>query len=281
MTLAAATLLEGPRGKDGLFTWNGLVIGNIATLPRYHIDGVTGLRDRPDAEDNRSPATGRPGEILYPSLKRARPIVIEGRVLGSDPVDLATSVSDLLTATADTEQATLTLSPMPARGGIEFITACRVQTCIISPDFDHGPNDRPTPWQHAFVLSWRTTLPTYGALPAKTNTNASTFDAVNDGGAPAELEVTVTVPSGTHDISVENTTTGRLLAFKAVPAGSFVINFTGRTCTLSGVDVGARYLDDVVSDWWDENVPALQPGSNVLLQTGGTVIAATWYDSVY
>lgn len=275
--LPASTLLEGPRGKDGEFTWNGLVIGNIATLPRYHIDKVTGLRDRPDAEDNRAPATGRRGEILYPSLIRARPIVIEGRVLGSDPVDLATSVTSLLAATASTDEELLTISPPASRGGIAFVTACRVQTCVVSPDFAKGPNARPTPWQHEFVLSWRTTLPIYGALPVKT-ASGSSFNAVNNGNAPAELEITITASGG--NITIQNTTTGRILTFLAVPSGSFVVNFTNRTTTLGGVDVGARYLDDLNSDWWNEDVPALQPGSNALTSTGGSM-TATWMDSVY
>lgn len=281
MSLPPATLLEGPRGKDGQFTWRGIVLGNIDQLPRYHIDSVTGLRDRPDTEDNRAPATGRPGELLYDSLIRARPIVVEGRILGSSPVDLAQAVSALLSATADPAQTTLMIAPLPSRGGVVFGTAARVQTCVISPTFDKGPNARPTPWQHDFVVSWRTTLPIYGAYPVKTATHASTIDAFNAGTAPTDLALTIEVPTGNPTVTITNTTTGRVLTFKLVPAGTLVINFADRTVILNNVNISARYLDDLTSDWWNENVPGLQPGSNVLTLSGGTSFSVTWADAVY
>ena len=63
-------------------------MGTVDTFPRYVIDRISGLRDRPETEDNRAPASGRPGEVVCPSEVRAKNVVYEGRVQAADPASL-------------------------------------------------------------------------------------------------------------------------------------------------------------------------------------------------
>jgi hypothetical protein len=278
--LAAATLLEGPLGLLGLHTWNELTIGSagVTDYPRYHLDNITGLRDRPEAEDNREANTGRPGEAVYPSEIRGKTIVYEGRIIANDPVSAAVARTALLAATASSVPGTLTIGPPAARGGVEWIAFARVLTCVCDEKLTRSDN-HPHPWQYDFVLSLRMHIPTFFVLPAKTDTDAATVTVDNDGLAPSDFLV-LTVEGVNGDASVENTTLGKTLVFNDLPAGDLIVNFIDRTVRVGSTDV-IRYLNDIDSDWWDEATPAIEPGTNTITQTGGTSIQADWYDAMY
>lgn len=289
MTLPASTINEGPLAQDqATFTWNGFVFGNVDSFPRAFLPlngGVNGLRDRPDSEDNRDPATGQDGEYLYPSRLRGKPIILTGRLQALDAVSLAEHRTAFLAATASNTPGLLSIAPFVERGGVEWLTGCRVQAATCDPSITRDSNAVPSPWQHEFVCSFRQHIPTFGAVPLHTADDDDSFVATNAGTAPSDPVVTVTVASGVHDVSLYNDTTGKVLAFYGLDAasgGDLVVTFAPgqRGATIGGLPA-MKYMNDLVSNWWDEGEPGLLPGDNVMRQNGGTHISVSWYDTSY
>lgn len=62
---------------------------------------------------------------------------------------------------------------------------------------------------------------------------------------------------------------------------SLVVDFGQRTIRLNGVLDAGSYLDRAVSDWWDEGIPGLLPGSNTIevYRTGAAEASVAWRDA--
>lgn len=290
MTLPAATIAEGPLAQDqATFTWNGFVFGNVDTFPRAYLPldgGVTGLRDRADSEDIRTPMTGADGEFVYPSRLRGKPVIFTGRLQAADPVSLAQHRTAFVAAMTPTPSGVLDLVPFTERGGVEWFARARVQAAVCDPSLTRNANARPTPYQHDFVVSFRLHIPTFFALPLHSATGTDDVSITNAGNAPSLPIVTVTLATGIHDVTVGNFTTGKALVFDDVDAGAggdLVVDLDERTATI-GSDDAWPYLNEVTSDWLDElgdDERGVISGVNVISQTGGTAITVNWWDTSY
>lgn len=281
MTLAAATLAEGPLGLKGLHTVNGVTLNDTSDgYPRYKLTRITGLRDRPDADDNRAPNTGRVGESPYPSLMRGKTVVMEGVIQAVDPITAETAKTALLGAFLSNDATTIVHEPPSSRGGVEWTAFIRILGFTCDDDFSYSPWAMPSPWQANFAFTYRMHHPWfYETTDPQTETGATGLTCVNAGTAPTEPTITVTHSAG-NDIVVSNATLGFDIKFDDLPGGDLIISFIARTAEIAGISQVDK-LDDVVTTWWDEGAAGLAPGSNTINCTGASGdITVEWFDTI-
>lgn len=283
MAVPALTLLEGPPGLHGWHTLRDLVLNvhTPGTWPRYKITKMDGFRSRPDADDNRAPSTGRPGETVYPGETRGKTVVIEGIIQAKNVVDLELARGVFLTSVGPNEPTNMHHVAPTDRGGVEFDSFVRVIDASIDEDFSYSPFSIPGPWQRNFHLTYRMHYPYFfETTDPHTATDTSALSCPNGGNAPTEPKFTITHTAG-DDVTIMNTTTGKKLKFDNLPGGDLVITFIDRTVKIGATDV-SNYLNDSLSTWWDEGAHGLTPGANAITITGASGdTVAEWLDSVY
>ncbi len=280
MATAPATLAEGPLGLKGWTVINGVTLNDRGSFPRYKVTKYTGLRDRPDADDNRAPNTGRVGESPYPSLIRGKTIVIEGIVQAMDPITAETAKTALLAAFVTNDPISVVHKPPATRGGVEFTSFARILGFTVDDDFSFNPNSIPSPWQANFSLTYRMHHPWfYESTDPHTATDATGIVCVNGGTAPTEPKISV-IHSADDDVTITHAETGLQLKFDNLPGGTLIITFLTRTATISGTSYIDR-LDDDLSTWWDEGAPGLIPGTNTVDVSGASGdTTVDWLDAV-
>lgn len=82
-----------------------------------------------------------------------------------------------------------------------------------------------------------------------------------------ETDPIITLYGDGTDVVVRHRELDKLLSFGTndIGAGSFVVvNFKRRTIKVAGVNPAQSWLDRTQSDWWDEGVPGLLPGTNTI-----------------
>ena len=123
----------------------------------------------PTAEDNRAPATGRPGEVIYPSEVRAKNVVYEGRVQAADPASLERPVRRFSVRLL-TRLRISWASPRNRTEGGWSRTECRACHCLhLSGRARPGTTMRCRRRGSAdFVLTIRLHVPTFFVGPAGT-----------------------------------------------------------------------------------------------------------------
>lgn len=279
--LPPATIAEGVLGREGYLVWNGFSINVMdGSWPRYKIDEITGLWDKPDADNNSAPNTARDGETMYPSALRGKTVVYTGLIIAQNLPQLRVAMNNYKKAFTGNALGFLTIKPPVARGGVEWTSVGRVLSATATEVRDLPEGTRPSPWQAEFVLSIRLPVAHFLETTAPQSvTNAMTAVCLNLGTAPAYPKITVVHDGG--DVNVLNLTTGKALRFKLVPAGTIVIDFTKREAIALGVLDAVNYLDDPNSSWWDELVPGMPPGNNSIKQEGGSSITVEWNHTSY
>lgn len=278
MSAPALTILEGPQGLLGLHTFNGFTINDLSGWPRVQLVKVTGLRDRPDADDNRAPNTSRPGETPYPSLTRGKTVVYEGLLRAKTPQSLATLRTNFLAATVSNEPVSFNHAPPAGRGGVEFTSFGRILGLSMDDEFAFSVNAMPSPWQCAFALTYRMHLPYFYENTPHTDTDTATVIVYNGGTAPTEPTITVSHAAAANVIIV-NETTGAVMSFVDLPGGNLIVDFVTRTAKV-GTTSMINKLNDVTTTWWDEGAVGLTTGTQTITQTGGTGITVDWHDAV-
>jgi hypothetical protein len=283
--LPASTFAEGPLGLEGLHKWKTFVMNNKTSgYPRVKIGQIAGLRTKPEADDNRDPFTGRAGEIIYPSLIRGKVVAYEGLLQAMSAPSLRTLQTDMLRLFTPTEEGKLAIYPPAARGGVTFTAFARCLELDIPEEPPRSINAVPSPYQLEFTLTLRMHVPMFFALGMpQTKTTVGTdpnTDVFNPSTAPTYPKLTVPFTAPTT-VSVYNDTVGAVLRFDNLPTtGSLIVDFLTRTATVGGVDV-LRYMNDVVSNWWDEGVPGLDAGNNIIRQVGGSQIKTDFFPTVW
>jgi hypothetical protein len=134
-----------------------------------------------------------------------------------------------------------------------------------------GPVDTPAP-----VASAGTNLPLTPAYVIPTGGSKTTTPTfTNPGKAEADPILTVRGPV-TNPLLIHDTQ-WRALRFPSlvVPAGQdLIVDFRDRTVRLNGVEMGGE-IDHGLSDWWDDGVPGLVPGANIVSVVGTAQTAST------
>lgn len=278
----ALTLLEGPPGLHGWHTLRAVVI-NARTggvWPRFKLTGMTGFRDRADIDDNRASNTGRVGESVYPGLERGKTVVMQGIIQAKSVVDLDLARTLFVGSAGPVDATNMHHTAPSARGGVEFDSFVRVIDYTCEEDFTYVPTSLPSPWQRNFTLTYRMHHPYFfETTNPHTATDASALSLTNGGNAPTEPKFTITHTAG-DDITITNTTTGKLLKFVNCPGGDLIVVFIDRTAKVGSTDC-IPLLDDTLSTWWDEGADGLTPGVNAITISGASgSTTADWLDAV-
>lgn len=281
------TVAHGIVGIEGIHVWNGVELNRQLTdagatrWPLIMFERISGLHSLPEAEDNRAPATGRIGEVVYPSLPRGRTITYEGIIYGRTLYELRGAVASLRGSFSDrTNQGGMAVHPHPGIGGQEFYFFARPLAFDVDDEQVVGVEAMPSAYQRRFILSLRQADPRYFHGPTQ-NTGAqasgATPSVTNHGNAPTDfgLEVAGPIPD---DLVIEryaNPDARKLLFNNVGIAGgdSLVMNFGARSILRAsdGADWSGRMVF-ATSNWWDSDAWGLHPGATTIRCAGG----GTW-----
>lgn len=284
-------LNQGILGIEAIHNWRGLVDLNTQTgLPRIEVDRVTGLHALPEADDNREPATGRIGEVTYPSLPRGKTITYEGTIYGRTLYDLRAHSALLRGACAErSAEGWMQVNPDPTIGGAALGYAARVLALDMDDEQTVGVGTMPSEYQRHFVLSLRQSDPRYYQIGAPVQGTAGqgvVITVINLGYAPAEPVWIVDGPVA-DDLVFEryDNPDPRKVLFNSVGlAAGQQLRLDQRTRTLTRVSDGVDFTSKLVfadSSWWDEGAFGLNPGATQVRSAGGgnwtiTFDPATW-----
>jgi len=281
------TIQDGALGQEGIHRWRDRIDLNTQTgLPRIEIDRFTGLHALPEADDDREPAIGRIGEVVYPSQPRGKTVTYEGRVIGRTLYELRQLSTQLRAAFADrSSEGTMVIRPHPVIGGVS--TYFRARSMALDLDDDqapYGPDVMPSAYQRAFVLSLRLSDPrhyTIGTVHGSA-TSTVTITVTNGGTAPTDPVFVVNGPI-TDDLVFErydNPDARKLLFDSVTLAAGQQLRLDFRARTLRRVSDGQDYMGRLVigeSDWWNEGITGLEPGATqVRAALGAGAGSNTW-----
>lgn len=234
-----------------------------------------GFYDLPDADNNTEPRTSQRGELGLSSEELGKtitpPLVVMAKTL---PI-LRTKCALLRHAFSDrTYEGTMLLHPHATYSTIDWYFLAK--TLFLRPQGDFSKVNTRLPFVQPYRLSVRMLDPRFyvaGDPEEISGASAATVVATNQGGASTDAIYTITVPSGSPDIHIENlsvpTPAGHAeLWLRAVPAGTLVVDTRNRTLILNGLSAEG-YFDSAATDMFDELIPALKRGANSIKVTGG------------
>jgi hypothetical protein len=277
---------DGPGGLNHNHRWNGgfSINAKTAAMPRVILDpqdGIDGLFDTADHNDKREDRTAQIGETVYPNYPRGKTVLYKGELEAANEAGLNRLRQQMRAAFAAgmSTPRLIDIIPDAAYGSDVWSYFARVLPGGLSiPEKVYRSRFHPHgAFARTFQLSLRMLdsrfLLTSGYQSFAGNT-AGVYHAVPNYDAPADPKFTVTVPSGLPDVTLRSNTVSApsglaRLRFLAVPAGSLVVDFTqgSRFATIAGNDA-IPYLDTAYSNWWDEFIDGLAPGSNSVTAEG-------------
>jgi hypothetical protein len=282
--MTAFTAAHGILGIEGIHVWNGVELNRqlsdagAVRWPLVRFNRITGLLGLPEADDNRAPATGRIGEIVYPGFPRGRTITYEGTVYGRDLLELRGAVASLRgTFSERSAQGMMVVKPHPTVGGAQFYYYARPIAFDIDDEQVVGYESMPSAWQRGFILSLRQADPRYWHSVQKNSGSqgpGATPTVTNDGNAPTDFGITVEGPIS-DDFVIERygNPDARKLLLNNVSVGGgdhLAINMGARSIRRmsDNADLTGKLVFEE-SDWWNEGVWGLHPGNTVIRCAGG------------
>jgi hypothetical protein len=255
------SITDGILGLEARHNWvYGTLTGtlnDLSTTPRSRLTSIRGLHSLPDADDNRAPYVGRPGEQIYPSHERGRTIVYEG-------VIEARSLSELRSAGRAQRKAfrrrysegTMTATPHPAWGTVSHWYAARVTDYQSDDEQSRSPHSA-YPYSRDFTLTLRQSDPRYYVTGLNSQSAANNVQVFcnNVGDAPSDPVIEIQGPIDYTDTITITRGDGIHLTF------THAIISTGDILV---VDFKRRYVYEPASDtdytgglvisssnWWD------------------------------
>ncbi len=267
---------------------------------------ITGLHDKPDADDPRVNLVNQIGELAFPRQQRGKTIVYSGVIVGqtlSAMRNLAAALRAAVSSeSSDPADWTLAINYDPTYDPTGMVWLGYGMPIAYTSDDVQGSGDAtPSAFQRSFDLSFRLSDPRFW-LAATTITlgvptpiaSGTSGTLVMTGTAPSEPTFTVTgTGSGSATILLQNTTISRQLQIilpAAMASGdTLVVNFFARTGTFThagGSYDYSGYIDWANTDWWGEAAASASLGvgsgfgANVLKVTGDSwsvsAVPAVW-----
>lgn len=290
-------------------TGNDKVLDGSTWFSYSRCSEITGLKDKPDADDPRVNLTNRIGERAFPRQQRGKTITFQGRVYAdslqrlrawqslvescaaarsSDPLDW--QMFSYYGSSVYNGDAT----PYDTAGYFWLAYAIPIGFTMSNKQ-DVGPDAAPTPYQRAFTLSMRMSDPRWwlnqiGGDDAAQTASGGDGDSAGlflDGSAPSEPTFTITgTGGGSATILLEHIDLGRQLQIamdSELDADELlVVDFFNRKVTRGGDDY-TGYVDWPNTDWWGEAASG-QPmiyGSTNTLQVSGDPWAVSAYQACW
>lgn len=281
----AWTVVTGPPGREAYHEWNGFTFNNWAASSGARITQITGMKNLAEVDDQRSPAQGRRGEVLYPSYPRGKLVTIEGFCFGMSLPEMRLRENEfrnIFNERSDEGRMVLGL-PSWFDPEVQFTYTARVAS--FEMDDDSQPLTRvPSPFLLKFLLGLRMSDPRIYAWPTPVtdgNGSGNICTPTNQGRADTDPTFVVENVPADGTVTLENlsvpTSNGHArLRFTHLPAGDLLVAFHDRIVTVDGEDA-RNHLDHVYSQWWDELIPGVIPGMNTLKVTGGSNYVVTFY----
>lgn len=255
--------------------------------PRTHIKRIGGWRSQAEL-DQVAPGTpsGRRGEIPYPATTRGKSLTYELQLQADSEPDLINLADELQAAFFDVSSLGLLVSvPWPGHGTDQWGTFCRVLNYECDEEQVYGPDEESNghwgPWKRDAVLTLRQLDGIWFWLnEADPDTPFTQLEwsgepavvVTNSGKAPASPTITVAGVSDGEDLHVGIDAGGPTLhelwfrdpvgAAGLAGAHDVVVDFASlpRRVTVGGIDATESY-DATASDWWDEYVEGVPPGT--------------------
>jgi hypothetical protein len=289
------TITAGVPGLEGEHTWNGgIVLGRefgTPKLPRYKVTKWTGLHSLPESDDNRDKNTSRAGETIWPSFARGKTVIPTGVIQASDLEEMRVATAYMRGQFANRSDEGQMISEAVAHlDGIPWSWNARVLALDIDDEVKRGPGAQPTPWEREFMLSLRMSdarFYDWSDLGLATDSGpfldygagggaAVTHLVVNEGNADSDPVITGTCTAG-GEVAMWNAAFNASdgnpprLHFDNLEPGELEVNFRAKSATLTPIgddpeEVSQLLLAD--SSWWDELIPGLIPGNNLVAVEG-------------
>ncbi len=253
-----------------------VLLNDQAAVNRYKLDAIPNLYSRAESEDNRSSKVGRHGEVIYPSYKTGKTFTYEGRTQCRNLFDLQAVDTALRGACSEPYLETefrLTHNPALATG--EWRYWARIISFTEDARWEFNPRHARSPFQRRFVIGVRMSDDRFYFTTGYSDLGPFNAEqAITPGGnAATDPLIHATVAAGTTvtltNLDVNTAAGTARLRFNALPAGLLSVDFKARTATIAGANA-MGYFDDGYSQWWDEAIPGLLPGTNRVNVTGGT-----------
>lgn len=253
------------------------------------LTGITGLHDKPDADDPRVNLVYQRGELPLPRLPRGRTITYTGLIVGQTLSAMRAQRAALEAACdAALNDPTAWLlgiayDPTYDDSGLAF-AAYGVPIAFTCDDTQPAATVLPSPWQREFVLTFRQSDGRYWVTPDAFLCSTGSADSPNDSGSPETLTLTGLKPSepvftiyGTGDGSATLILTGaevsgqlKIVLPDAMDDGdTLVVDFGQRSVTFTHSGVAkdySGYIDWANTNWWNESdvAASLLVGDNTL-----------------
>jgi hypothetical protein len=319
-----ATLLPGIEARHmwepaigAPFLFGGVDVAARATWPNFRVQKIDGRHARPDANDQRDPATARMGEIVRRSLLRGKTEAWQGLVRGRTLRELREGSESMLSAFAENDEGTMTIVPPASYGSMpEFTYRARVIACSVPDEQTFGPDRQETSgWERAFQLSLRLSDPRYYEAPERSvsstpsgssaqgvtvplsvpfyvpgsSTALGGLVASNVGTAPAEPIFDIHGPVSDPGLVHDDLDLALLFKSGSLTVASnqvLTVDFNDRQMTLDGGHVSRDRLDWTRSNWWDAGAMGLRVGDNRVRLVGQAVggsafVTCRWHNARY
>lgn len=216
-----------------------------------------------------APQTMQSGVDVALQVRRADGTTVVGTSTTLDTVGGFTRLSVTFTAAA-TESYWIGVIQTTSGTSVVYFTGVQVVAGAAAVDYYDGD------YPHA---SWS------GTAHASTSSRAAYRSKVVTNAGNVETDPIIRLYGGAATkVAVRHKELDKFLAFgsASIATGGFVdIDFARRTIKANGVNPWHTNLDRALSDWWDEDVPALVPGANTIefYRTGAGEVEIEHYDA--
>lgn len=317
--MTAPTLIEGVPGLEAIHTltppspWPSFALNandpmDTGTFDQAfaRLEKITGIHDKPDADDPRVNLIFQPGELPLPRFQRGRTITYSGTIVGRSLSEMRGMIAAVRAACANASTTNFQATPAAwylsvaynstyDATGLAFV-GYGLPIAFTCDEEQGAPTLLPSAFQRPFDLTFRQSDGRWW-VPSQTQSvgwDGATYDGI-DGGTSGTLTMPGTAPSepvftlisagdGSATLTFTSEEIGAQLQIvlpSAMADGDkLVVNFGQRTImyTPSGDDPVnyAGYLDLANTNWWSEASTAfltpvggsLLPGTNTLTVTG-------------
>lgn len=285
-------------GREAIHTWDGrLVLGDPTTSPAFLIEEISGRDAKADHEDRRTPRVGQIGETPRRTLLQGKTEAWRGSIYAGSLAELRRARALLLDAFSTNDELRMDVAWHPdyratllPEEQVDWFFHAR---CIALSAPDMAPKLTPRGLRVPFTLALRLSDPRYyqarelvyetGSLDTSSETTlpvtapftvggglVGAVAVSNPGTAPVDPVIDIHGPATAPELF--NDTVGAVLRTRAVtiPADSFLqVDFRERRLLLDGQSDYGHRLDRAQTNWWDEGVPGLAPGENLIRLRGG------------
>lgn len=241
---------------------------------------IPGLHALPEREDPRAKKSGRHGETSRDRTYGGKTVVYRGVLEAPSLPELYVARTQLLAAYADLRPGVMQIIRHTDHPGPTHQYTARVLEADV-PDVQANAQ-----YEREVTVGLRLDDPRiYFPSLAVDETDSDEVTVTNEGSAPADPLIIITVPTGLPDIVITDGT--RTITVPDVYDQPLYVDFKARTVMQLDVGSDPPFLYPIPfllsgSGWWDPYVDGIAPGATVTItQTGGDDITVQFTPSTW